>query len=65
VIRVELEPGGQVQVPGPDGTFAFLELMPGPYQLTFIRESGPVTRLTTPVFAFRGSRVDVEIGLGQ
>jgi hypothetical protein len=62
VRRVDLEPVGLRRVPGPEGAFAFSELLPGEYELVLSTRSGPITRMKLRVFAFWKSRVDLEIG---
>jgi hypothetical protein len=62
VVRVQLEPLDKEQLPGPGGNFSFSELLPGEYELVFSTRSGPIARLKLRVFAFRTSRVDLEIG---
>ncbi|MBT8397739.1 MAG: carboxypeptidase regulatory-like domain-containing protein [Gemmatimonadetes bacterium] len=62
VIRVELEPTGARGVPGPEGGFSFPDLLPGEYELVFFTRSEAIARATLRVFAFQGSRLDLEIG---
>lgn len=62
VTRVQLEPVRKGQVPRTGGTFSFLDLLPGEYELVFSTRSGPITRLKLRVFAFRRSRIDLEVG---
>lgn len=62
VVRVELEPTGSGRVLGPEGQFSFLDLLPGEYELVFFTRSEEIARATLRVFAFQGSRLDLEVG---
>ncbi len=62
VIRVELEPTGVEQLLGSDGSFAFVDLLPGEYEVAFHTRAEVIARANLRVFAFRASRFDLEIG---
>jgi hypothetical protein len=62
VRQVELEPVGRRQAVGPDGEFAFRDLLPGEYEVVFLTDTRPIARLRARIFAFRDSRFDLEVG---